>query len=71
MTVGGGVAGSLTESWFVDVDNDKRMARLVARHVKYGKNPEAAHAWANGTDQRNAELVETTRAKADVIISLD
>ena len=67
----GGVAGSLTESWFVDVDNDKRMARLVARHVKYGKNPEAAHAWANGTDQRNAELVETTRAKAEVIISLD
>jgi len=53
------------------VDNDKRMARLVARHVKYGKNPEAAHAWANGTDQRNAELVETTRAKAEVIISLD
>lgn len=66
-----GVADSLTESWFVDVDNDKRMARLVARHIKYGKSAEVAHAWANGTDQRNAELVETTRAKADVIIRLD
>ncbi len=66
-----GVADSLTESWFIDVDNDKRMARLVARHVKYGRSPEAAHAWANGTDQRNAELIETTRMKADVIVHLD
>lgn len=66
-----GVADSLTESWFVDVNNDKRMARLVARHVKYGKSHQAAHAWANGTDQRNAELVETTRAKADVVINLE
>lgn len=66
-----GVAETLTESWFVDVDNDKRIARLVARHIKFGKNAEAAHAWANGTDQHNAELVETTRAKADVIIRLD
>jgi len=66
-----GVADSLTESWFVDVDNDKRMARLVARHIKYGKSPEEAHAWANGTDQRNAELIETTRMKADVIFHLD
>ena len=66
-----GVADSLTESWFVDVDNDKRMARLVARHVKYGKSPEDAHAWANGTDQRNAELIETTRMKADVVVHLD
>ncbi|TRZ56985.1 MAG: nucleoside/nucleotide kinase family protein [Streptomycetaceae bacterium] len=66
-----GVADSLTESWFVDVNNDKRMARLVARHVKYGKSPEDAHAWANGTDQRNAELIETTRMKAGVIVHLD
>ena len=66
-----GVADSLTESWFVDVDNDKRMARLVARHIKYGKSPEEAHAWANGTDQRNAELIETTRMKAGVIFHLD
>ena len=66
-----GVSDSLTESWFIDVDNDKRMARLVARHVKYGRSPEAAHAWANGTDQRNAELIETTRMKADVIVHLD
>lgn len=65
------VAETLTESWFVDVDNDMRMARLVARHIKYGKSPQAAHAWGHGTDQRNAKLVESTRDKADVIIYLD
>jgi len=64
------VAEALTESWFIDVDHDKRMSRLVARHIKFGKTPVEAHAWAHGTDAHNAELIETTRAKADVIIDL-
>ena len=66
-----GVAPLLTESWFVDVVNDRRMARLVARHIKFGKSLEEAHAWAHGTDQRNADLIEETRAKADVVIYLE
>lgn len=66
-----GVADLLTESWFVDVSNDRRMARLVARHIKFGKNFEEAHAWANGPDARNAEIVETTRELADLIIHID
>lgn len=66
-----GVADLLTESWFVDIDNDKRMARLVARHIKYGKSADAAHAWANGPDAKNAEIVETTRELADLIIHID
>lgn len=64
------VADTLTESWFIDINHDKRMSRLVARHIKFGKASAAAHAWANDTDERNAELVETTRAKADVIVDL-
>lgn len=66
-----GVADLLTESWFVDINNDKRMARLVARHIKYGKSADAAHAWANGPDARNAEIVESTRELADLIIHID
>lgn len=66
-----GVADLLTESWFVDINNDKRMARLVARHIKYGKSADAAHAWANGPDARNSEIVETTRELADLIIHID
>lgn len=65
------VASTLTECWFVDVDNDRRMARLVARHIKFGKSAEEAFAWAHGTDQHNAELIERTMARADVIIHLD
>lgn len=65
------VAPSLTECWFVDVDDDRRMARLVARHIKFGKSAEEAHAWAHGTDQYNADLIETTKVKADVIVHLD
>lgn len=28
----------LDESWMVDVDDDKRIARLISRHIAYGKN---------------------------------
>lgn len=66
-----GVAPLLTESWFVDVSNDRRMARLVARHIKFGKSFEEAHAWAHGSDQSNADLIEAARAKADVVICLE
>ena len=65
------VAEMLTESWFLDIDNDRRMARLVTRHIKYGKSTEAAHAWANGVDEGNAQLIERTRVNSDVIIYLD
>lgn len=65
------VADFLTESWFIDIDHDIRMSRLVARHIKFGKDPNLAHAWANGTDARNAEIVEATRELADLIIQID
>lgn len=65
------VAPLLTESWFVDVSNDRRMARLVARHIKFGKSAEEAHAWAHGSDQRNADLIEVSSVKADVLIYLE
>jgi len=66
-----GVAKTLTESWFIDVDNDRRMARLVARHIKFGKSPEEAHTWAHGSDQYNSNLIELTRKNADVVVRLD
>ena len=45
-----------------------RVDRLVARHVEFGKSPDAAQAWVAGTDQRNADLVSPTAATADVVI---
>lgn len=56
------------EVWYLQTDEERRMAQLVARHVRYGKNPAQARAWASGTDEVNAELIRATMAEADLII---
>ncbi|MEV7424122.1 MULTISPECIES: nucleoside/nucleotide kinase family protein [unclassified Streptomyces] len=58
----------LDESWYVEPDEPLRLRRLVDRHIQFGKPPRAAHAWAHGTDQRNAELIATTRPHADLVV---
>ncbi|MDM7832115.1 nucleoside/nucleotide kinase family protein [Cellulomonas edaphi] len=62
------VAGLLDEAWFVALDDAVRLERLVARHVAFGKSPEAAHAWSHGPDERNATLVAATAARADLVV---
>jgi pantothenate kinase len=62
--------GLLDEVWFLAPPEDVRLDRLVRRHEAFGKTPEAAVAWAHGTDQRNAELVASTMARADLVIQL-
>lgn len=61
----------LAESWFLAPDDDQRIERLVARHVRFGKSPEAARAWATGPDERNARLIATTAVRADVVVPPD
>ena len=61
----------LDESWMVDVDDDKRIARLISRHIAYGKDPEAAKACAKGTDEANAKLIERGRNRADFVVAID
>ncbi len=65
------VGRELDEVWFCDLAEETRMDRLVARHVRFGKSQEAAIAWAYGTDQRNADLVASTRSRADLIVPDD
>ena len=52
----------------VMLDEATRHERLIARHVAFGKTPEAARAWALGPDQANAELIAPTLARADVLV---
>lgn len=59
------------ECWMLDVNEQLRMARLIARHIAYGKTPEAAQAWAMGTDEANAVLIERGRAWADFVVAMD
>ena len=55
----------LDETWFVDVPQDVRIRRLVARHEQFGMSHADAVAWANGTDEVNARFVESTKRRAD------
>lgn len=61
----------LTEAWFVEVPEELRMERLIARHMAFGMDRAAATGWAAGPDQANADLIRRTRAGADVVIAWD
>jgi pantothenate kinase len=63
-----GVRPHLDEVWFCEIDEEERLRRLVARHEEFGKDHDEAVAWVLGTDQRNADLIETTRDRADLIV---
>lgn len=58
----------LAEVWWVEVDDDLRRSRLVARHEQFGKSPTAARAWVERSDEANARLVAATRDSADLVV---
>ena len=58
----------LDQSWYAFLDEDLRISRLISRHIAFGKDPEGAKAWAKGSDQVNAELIETGVARCDFLI---
>lgn len=60
----------LDQTWYIDPGEELRIERLIARHVAFGKEPEAARAWSLGTDQRNAELILASKYNADLIVRL-
>ena len=43
---------------------------LIARHVEFGKAPDFARDWVLRSDERNAELVATTRPRADALVRI-
>ena len=63
------VAALLDETWFVNPPDEARLAWLTARHARHGKDPEAAHRWARGPDQANAEIIAGTRERADLLLT--
>ncbi|REF35667.1 nucleoside/nucleotide kinase family protein [Thermasporomyces composti] len=58
----------LDDAWYLDPPEPERLDRLIRRHQRYGKSPEEARAWALGSDQANAELVATSRGRADLVL---
>ena len=54
----------MEEIWYIDIDDNLRLERLIARHVATGKDPEYARAWVMGSDEANARLIARTRNRA-------
>ena len=65
------IAELLDELWFIDVDDEKRLERLIARHIAYGKSPADAQSWSCGSDEVNARTIATGRSRAHAVIALD
>ena len=60
----------MAEVWYVHLDDATRVRRLVARHVEFGKTPDAAAAWVMRSDEANARLVGQHAATADLVVEV-
>ncbi|MFJ1597578.1 nucleoside/nucleotide kinase family protein [Streptomyces sp. NPDC088261] len=61
----------LDEVWFLDLDPEVRVRRLVDRHVRFGKERGYAERWVRDSDEANARLVARGRGRADLVVGLD
>jgi pantothenate kinase len=65
------VASLLDEVWFIEMDDEIRLRRLIDRHIAFGKSPEAAESWSRGSDEVNARIIAQTKDRAQFIIKLE
>jgi pantothenate kinase len=59
----------LDEAWYLEVGAEVRTARLVARHMAYGRTEAEAKSWVRDVDQANAVRIEDGRRLADLVMS--
>ncbi len=59
-----GLVDLFTETWACVVDDAVRVDRLVGRHMRHGRDHEAARAWALEVDGVNAERVAARVGRA-------
>ena len=60
----------LDYTWFIEVDDQIRIPRLIARHIEFGKTPEEAEAWVWRSDDSNAKFIDSTADRASNIIKI-
>jgi len=60
----------LDHTWFIDINDEIRIERLIARHIRYGKTPEEAEVWSRGSDETNARFIGLTANRAENLIKL-
>ncbi len=64
------VWGAFDEVWYVALDDATRRARLLDRHVRFGKGPDDARTWMAAVDDPNAELIAATAGRADLAVDV-
>ncbi|CAM8927495.1 unnamed protein product [Rhodiola kirilowii] len=57
------------EKWFIDIEIEKAMQRVLKRHIKTGQPPDVAKFRVDYNDRPNAQLIINSKANADLIIS--
>lgn len=60
----------LDEVWFLDIDPELRSNRLVLRRQGFGHSAADARQWVRDVDTRNAEVIDATRGRADLLVHL-
>ncbi|MFC4496571.1 nucleoside/nucleotide kinase family protein [Streptomyces ovatisporus] len=60
----------LDACWWVSLDEDVRLRRLIDRHVRYGKSRAEAESWVHRSDEANARLIAPGREAADLVVEL-
>ncbi|MEV4972575.1 nucleoside/nucleotide kinase family protein [Streptomyces scopuliridis] len=63
------VRGLLDETWWVDLADEERVRRLIARHERFGKEPAEAERFVLESDEANARLVAPGRSAADLVVT--
>ena len=55
---------------YIDTPFEVLASRLIDRHVSFGRDRSDAAHWVRTVDAANMTLVERTKARADLIVSL-
>jgi pantothenate kinase len=60
----------LHEVWYLELDDQVRRERLIARHRSFGRTESEARAWVEQVDEPNARRIAATAAYADLVVGL-
>ncbi len=58
----------LDEIWYLELDDELRRERLVARHRSFGRDEPTARSWVQRVDEANAERIRAARSAADLVV---
>ncbi|KAJ0982407.1 hypothetical protein J5N97_010662 [Dioscorea zingiberensis] len=62
------ISSLFNEKWFIDIDLDTSMQRVLKRHISTGKKPDVARWRIEYNDRPNAELIMQSKKNADLVI---